>query len=151
MDDLRKEVLERYGKSRENLIPILQTLHSKKNYLTRDDLLQVAKYLDISSADVYGTASFYSFLDTKERGKYVIRLCKTIVCDMQKKETLLKTLEGQLNIKLGQTTHDGLFSLLETNCLGHCHEGPVLLVNDEVYSKVTPQKAVEIVNHYRHQ
>ena len=129
-------------------MPILQSIVEEKKYLNEKDMIEVANVLDISSAEVYGTASFYSFLDIKERGKYVIRLCKTIVCDMKGKNDIVETIENKLKIKIGETTSDKKFTLLYANCLGWCHKGPVMLVNDEVYTELTPQKTVEIIESY---
>jgi NADH:ubiquinone oxidoreductase subunit E len=76
--NLVKELSDKHGRERESLMPILQDIVQKHNYLTDEAMVEVAKELDISAAEVYGTASFYTFLDTKARGKYVIRICKTI-------------------------------------------------------------------------
>ena len=146
--ELVKELANKYGRSREGLLPILQGIVEKEHFLSREAMLQVAEELDMSSADVYGTASFYSFLDTEPRGKYVIRVCKTITCDMHGKKQIVKTLEDMLKIKVGETTAGNRFTLLETNCLGWCHKGPVMLVNDEVFPSVTPEKAIVIVEEF---
>ena len=74
--NLVKELSDKHGRVRESLMPILQGIVEKHNYLTDEAMVEVAKELDISAADVYGTASFYTFLDTETRGKYVIRICK---------------------------------------------------------------------------
>jgi len=109
---------------------------------------EIAAELDLSAADVYGTASFYSFLDTEVRGKYIIRICRTVVCDMQGRDGIMKALKGILKINVGETTHDNKFSLLETNCLGWCAEGPAMLINDKVYTKLTPEKIRTILHDY---
>lgn len=104
--------------------------------------------MNLSAAEVYGTASFYTFLETKPMGKNIIRVCKTITCQMKGKEAIIEALENLLNIKVGETTSDKKFTLLTANCLGWCHKGPVMLVNDEVYPELTAEKAVEIVQEY---
>jgi NADH:ubiquinone oxidoreductase subunit E len=111
-------------------------------------MTEIARELDMSAAQVYGTATFYSFLDTVPRGKYVIRVCRTITCAMKGKNLILQELEDLLKIKVGETTQNRKFSLLETNCLGWCHKGPAMLVNDDVYTEVTPEKVREIINEY---
>ena len=129
-------------------MPVLQGVVKEERYLSEDAMVSVARELDISAADVYGTASFYTFLDTVPRGRNIIRVCKTITCHMRGKDELIKALENTLKIKVGETTHDGQFTLLTANCLGWCHKGPVMLINDEVYPEVTPQKAIEVVEEY---
>jgi NADH:ubiquinone oxidoreductase subunit E len=146
--ELVKKLVEKYGKQRSSLLPVLQGVVEEQRYLSEDALVEVAKQMDIPPADVYGTATFYSFLDTVPRGKNIIRVCKTISCDLVGKDAIVKALEKVLKIKVGETTHDGQFSLLYTNCIGWCHKGPAMLINDEPYTELTPQKAIEIVENY---
>lgn len=146
--NLVKELTNKHGRSRASLMPILQGIVEKHNYLTDEAMVEVAKELEISAAEVYGTASFYSFLDTKPRGKYVIRVCKTITCSMKGKNDIIQTLEDMLKIKVGETTSDMMFSLLETNCIGWCHKAPAILINEIPYTELTPEKVVEIIKSY---
>jgi NADH-quinone oxidoreductase subunit E len=146
--NLVKELSDKYGRSRASLMPILQGIVEKHNYLTDEAMVEIAKELDISAAEVYGTASFYTFLDTKERGKYVIRICKTITCSMKGKADIVHTIEDMLKIKVGETTPDKMFSLLETNCIGWCHKAPAILINEIPYTELTPEKVVEIIKGY---
>jgi len=137
-----------HGRTRESLLPILQGIIRQERYLSDEVMTEVARELDMSAALVYGTATFYSFLDTEERGTYVIRLCRTITCDMKGKKQILKTLEDMLKVKVGHTTKDKKFTLLETNCLGWCHKGPAMLVNDDVYTELTAEKVTDIITSY---
>jgi NADH:ubiquinone oxidoreductase subunit E len=147
-EELVKEAVKKHGNSRAALIPVLQEIVAEKNYLSDLDMVEVAREMNISAADVYGTATFYSFLDTRPRGKYVIRVCKTISCSMKGKNAILSTIEEILKIKLGETTADRKFSLLETNCIGWCHKAPAILINDEPYTELTPQKVTEVLREY---
>ena len=146
--NLVKELSDKHGRERESLMPILQDIVQKHNYLTDEAMVEVARELDISAADVYGTASFYTFLDTQVKGKYVIRVCKTITCSMKGKSDIVHTLEDILKIKVGETTADRQFSLIETNCIGWCHKAPAILINDMPYTELTPEKVSEIVKNY---
>lgn len=146
--NLVKELSDKHGRVRESLMPILQGIVEKHNYLTDEAMVEVAKELDISAAEVYGTASFYTFLDTQVRGKYVIRVCKTITCSMKGKGEIIQTLEDMLKIKVGETTSDRQFSLIETNCIGWCHKAPAMLINEMPYTELTPEKVVEIIKGY---
>ena len=146
--NLVKELSDKHGRQRDSLMPILQGIVEKHNYLTDEAMVEVAKELDISAADVYGTASFYTFLDTSVRGKYVIRVCKTITCSMKGKIDIVQTIEDILKIKVGETTSDKLFSLIETNCIGWCHKAPAILINEIPYTELTPEKVSEIIKNY---
>lgn len=145
---LVKELVGINGRSRNSLMPILQGIVHEEHYLSEEAMLCVAKELDLSAADVYGTASFYTFLDTVPRGKNIIRVCKTITCHMKGKDEIINSICNHLKIKVGETTHDKKYTLLTANCLGWCHKGPVMLVNDEVYPELTPTKAIDILETY---
>lgn len=146
--NLVKELSSKHGRERDSLMPILQGIVQKHNYLTDEAMVEVAKELDLSAAEVYGTASFYTFLDTQLKGKYVIRVCKTITCSMKGKSDIVHTLEDILKIKVGETTADRQFSLIETNCIGWCHKAPAILINDMPYTELTPEKVSDIVKDY---
>ena len=148
LGNIVKELSDKHGRARDSLIPILQGIVERYNYLTDEAMVEVAKELDISAADVYGTASFYTFLDTAVRGKYVIRVCKTITCSMKGKSEIIQTLEDMLKIRVGETTSDRHFSLIETNCIGWCHKAPAILINEMPYTELTPEKVVEIIKGY---
>lgn len=145
---LIKDLVGKHGHTRNALMPVLQGIVQQEKFLSEEAMLEVAKELDISAADVYGTASFYTFLDTVPRGKYIIRVCKTITCHMAGKDQIIQALEEVLKVKVGETTVDRKFTLLTANCLGWCHKGPVMLINDDVYPEITPHRAIEIIEEY---
>jgi NADH-quinone oxidoreductase subunit E len=148
VQELVKSLADKYGRKRENLLHILQGIVEQERYLSDVALTEVARELDMSAAQVYGTATFYTFLDTEPRGKYVIRICRTITCDMKGKNQIIQAIEDSLKIKLGETTQNRKFTLLETNCMGWCHEGPAMLINDQAYTNLTVDKAIEIITDY---
>jgi NADH-quinone oxidoreductase subunit E len=147
-NELVRELANKHGRSRDSLLPILQDLVMQNRYLSKQDMVDVARELDISAADVFGTATFYSFLDTEVRGRFIIRICKTISCTMKGKGEVLSTIQEILKIKVGETTPDRKFSLLETNCIGWCHKAPAILINDVPYTELTPEKVTEILREY---
>jgi NADH:ubiquinone oxidoreductase subunit E len=147
-DVLIHELVEKHGRNRNALMPVLQGVVAREKFLSEESMVAVARELDLSAADVYGTASFYTFLDTKPRGKNIIRVCKTISCHMQGKDVIIKAIESHLMVKVGETSPDKKFTLLTANCLGWCHKGPVMLVNDEVFPSITPEKAIEIIEEF---
>jgi NADH-quinone oxidoreductase subunit E len=143
--ELIKNLADKHGRKRHNLLPILQGVVEQEKYLSEYSMLEIARELDLPAAEVYGTATFYSFLEHKKMGKYIIRICKTITCSMKGKNQIIKTIEDMLNINVGETTPDGNFSLLQTNCLGFCHMAPAMLINYEVFTDLTPEKVREIL------
>jgi NADH:ubiquinone oxidoreductase subunit E len=129
-------------------LPILQGVVEQEKYLSEFSMIEIARELNIPVTEVYGTATFYSFLECKKMGKYIIRICKTITCSMKGEKQILLAIEDMLKIKVGETTQDGKFTLLETNCLGFCHKAPAMLINNEVYTELTPEKIREILTGY---
>ncbi|MFP4621945.1 MAG: NADH-quinone oxidoreductase subunit NuoE [Bacteroidales bacterium] len=149
--ELVKDLANQHGRNRESLLPILQGIVKEERHVSEKAMVEVARELDMSAALVYGTATFYSFLDIEPRGKYVIRLCRTITCDMKGKKEIMDTLRELLKINIGETTKDNRFTLLETNCLGWCHKGPAMLINEEAYTELTPDRVSEIIEEYMRQ
>lgn len=143
-EDLEK-LVQIYGTKRSALIPILQEMQDKYGHVSNWAMQLIADRLDIHPVEVYSVVSFYSFLYDKPHGKFVIRLCRTISCDVAGKERVAQQLRNDLGIDFGQTTPDGRFTLEWANCLGLCDQGPALLVNDRVFSKVSPNMVHEIL------
>lgn len=148
LKELVIELADKHGRSRENLLPVLQGVIEHEMYLSEKAMVEIARELDLPAAEVYGTATFYSFLDHKKKGRYIIRLCKTISCSMKGKNQVLLAIQDMLKINTGQTTQDGKFSLVETNCLGWCHEAPAMVINHEVYTNLNPEKVRGILSDY---
>lgn len=143
-----KSLAEKHGRVHSSLLPILQGIVAEENYLSEEAMIEVAEELNVSAAQVYGTATFYHFLGIKPQGQYVIRICKTISCSMKGKLQVLEEIERSLKIKVGETTPDKKFTLLETNCLGQCHEAPAMLINDVPYTGLTPERVRSILEDY---
>jgi NADH-quinone oxidoreductase subunit E len=147
-NELITELANKYGRNRKNLLPVLQGVVEQEKFLSDDTMIEIARELDLPAAEVYGTATFYSFLEYRKMGKYVIRICKTITCAMKGKNQILLTIQDMLKIGVGETTTDKQFSLLQTNCLGWCHKAPAMLINDEVYTELTPETVRVILTEY---
>ncbi len=141
-----EKLVEKYGNERTALLPILQDIQRKHKYVSEYAQQEVARFLDIHPVEVYSVISFYSFLYSEPKGRNIVRLCQTITCDIQGKKMIAEAIERELGIQFGETTKDSRITLEYANCLGMCDQGPAMLVNDEVYTHLTPEKAVEILN-----
>jgi len=139
----------RHGRSRAALMPILQELQQKYASVSDFAMQVVADELGIHPAEVYGVVSFYAFLHYEPKGRFQIRLCQTISCDLASKSRVARQLENELGIAFGETTPDGRFSLEWASCLGMCDQGPALLVNECVYTKVTPDQVHAVIDDCR--
>ena len=145
LQDEIDEIVEQLGTERNALIPVLQEIKKRHSVINTFAMQCVADRFAISPAEVYGVVSFYSFLREENHGKFVIRLCRTISCDMAGKDAVRRQLENDLGIKFGEVTPDGKFSLQWANCVGMCDQGPAVLVNEQVFTQVTPEKVHEII------
>lgn len=140
-----KAILDRYPKEKRFLLAILQDIQKEKGYLAREDLDIVGQHLEIPMSSLYSMATFYKALSLKPKGKYAIKVCDGTACHIKNSQGLLKEIKGLLNIEPGETTDDGMFSLETVNCLGSCALAPVIVINDEYYAKVTPERIGEIL------
>lgn len=147
-DRLRAEVealVERLGPGRTSLIPVLQDLKRRYHELDGETMQVVADVLDIHPVEVYSVASFYAFLHGAPQGRYVIRLCRTLSCEFAGKEAVAAALRDELGIDFGETTADRLFTLEWASCIGMCDQGPAMLVNEQVHTRVTPATVREVL------
>lgn len=141
-----QELVQTLGSGRQALMPILQHIQRKHGYISAHAQQEVARLLKIHPVEVDGVVTFYAFFRKGRRAKYNIRLCQTISCDLMNKDGIAKTFERELGIKFGEVTKDEKYSLEFINCLGMCDQGPSMLINNEVYTNLTPRKVVDILN-----
>jgi NADH-quinone oxidoreductase subunit E len=149
-DTRMTEILSKYAcKEPGNLIAILQDIQDKYGYLPREALVAAAVHTGLSTAEVYGVATFYNQFRFKPLGKYTISVCCGTACHVRGSAEILQTLESELEIRPGETTDDGLFTLETVACLGACSMAPVVMVNGEFHGKLTPKSVLKMINLYR--
>ncbi|NJD22826.1 MAG: NADH-quinone oxidoreductase subunit NuoE [Melioribacter sp.] len=146
MTDEIERLVDKFGKNRSSLLPILQEIQKNHKHIPDYAQQEIARLLDIHPVEIYSVISFYSFLNTKPKGRNIVRLCQTITCDLAGKKAVANAIERELGIKFGETTKDNKFTLEYVNCLGMCDQGPALLINERVYPQVNPEKAVQILS-----
>jgi NADH:ubiquinone oxidoreductase subunit E len=147
-DEIRT-LIRQHGPGRSALLPVLQAIQHQHASVPDFAMQVVADELRIHPAEVYGVVSFYSFLNHQPRGRFQVRLCQTISCDLAGTSHVARQLENELEISFGDITPDGRFSLDWASCLGMCDQGPALLVNERVYTKVTPDQIHRILEDCR--
>ncbi len=136
----------KYGRDRTALMPIVQEFQRAHHHVSDEAMQAVADLLGIHPVEVYGVVTFYSHLDSEPKGRHIVRLCRTLSCEMKgAKAEIARALEQELGIHFGQTTPCGLFSLGWANCIGMCDHAPALLIDDRVYTEVTPGSVREII------
>ncbi len=144
MNKAREKIPTR-DKGQEDLLELLREAQNRSGYLSEKTIVKIAKSLDIPISDVYGVATFYSFLSTRPQGRNVIRVCKSLPCFLKNSQTIIKSVEEELGIKPGETTPDGKFSFQLTNCIGACDKAPAMLINNDVHVDLTPGKISRIL------
>jgi [NiFe] hydrogenase diaphorase moiety large subunit len=139
-------LVEKYGVERSSLLQILQDIQRKHNHISDFAQQEIARLLNIHPVEVNSVISFYSFLHSEPQGRNTIKLCRTISCDMAGKQKIEDALTRELGISFGETTKDKKYTLEHTNCMGMCDQGPAMLINDKVFTRLDPEKAVNILN-----
>jgi NADH:ubiquinone oxidoreductase subunit E len=147
-DEIRERV-ERHGRTRSALLPVLEEIQRDHASVSDFAMQVVADELGIHPAEVYGVVSFYAFLHHRPTGRFQVRLCQTISCDLAGTSHVARQLENELGVAFGESTPDGRFSLAWASCIGMCDQGPALLVNDRVYTRVTPDQVSRILEDCR--
>ncbi len=127
----------------------LQEAQTRSGYLTHEFMMELAGSLGVPINDVYGVASFYSFLSTRPLGRNVIRICKSLPCYLKNCQIIIETVAKEIGIKPGETTPDGRFSFELTNCIGLCDRAPAMLINGDAHVHLTPQKISQILRSYK--
>lgn len=146
-----QKIIQQYDPSPENLLSILHDLQdaNQRHYLTELDLQAAAGYLRLPFSFVQGVATFYTMFSLTPRGRFIIRICESPPCHLMGSTTIAQELMKQLSIQFGETTGDELFTLEMSSCLGVCGVAPAMMVNDEVYGNLTPQRIREILEEKR--
>ena len=130
---------------RELAVDVMFAIQDYYGYLTDEGVEETAQLLEMSSLEVEQLATFYTFIYREPVGKYVIHVCDSVVCWMDGYETMWEYLCRKLGIQPGETTSDGLFTLLKVCCIGYCDRSPAMLINKKAYGSLTPEKIDSIL------
>jgi NADH:ubiquinone oxidoreductase subunit E len=143
------DVLDDYREKPGALIPVLQIAQGLFGYLPQCALKRIAQGLAKSYSEVAGVVGFYSFFSTVPRGKHLVRVCLGTACYVRGGKRVLDEIRRQLEIDVGETTPDRLFSLDVARCFGACGLAPVITIDEEVHQRVKPNKLREVLDRYR--
>jgi NADH-quinone oxidoreductase E subunit len=134
---------------REALIPLLQDVQEAHGYLSRDAVVRIGRHLRLPASKVYGVATFYNQFRFQPLGRFHIQLCRGTACHVKGSNQTLNAIQRTLQVKPGQTTRDGLFSLEVVACLGACGLAPLMAVNGEFHAGVTSERVTRILRTLR--
>jgi len=145
------DIAKKYPRLMENVLLILHELqkNNPQNYLAGKDLIWAADYLNVTYSQIYGLATYYTLFSLKPRGRHIIRVCRSPVCQMIGAGRIFEQIKRILNVNFGETTSDGLFTLESTECIGQCDRAPCLSVDDSIYGGVRPSGIEDILKIYK--
>ncbi len=146
-----EQLLQNYPPTEDSVIEILLAVQSTnpQHYVTEEQIKQIANYCQTTESKVSSVVSFYTLISDVPKGKYIIQLCHDVPCYVSNSHNLLKTLEKLLEIHVGETTSNGMFSLEFTSCLGCCDKSPVMRINEKLYKNCTVEKVKVIISELR--
>ena len=146
---LARDVIARYPRRKSALIPLLHLSQEQNGYITQEAMRHIAELLDVTPAEVYGTATFYEMFRFQPTGRYLINICGTMSCALLGAHELMHHAEDVLGIKAGSTTPDGMFTLQHAECQAACTEAPTLQVNYRHRYRVTNGDFDQLVDDLR--
>ena len=139
------EIRARYPNARSGLLPALHVAQEDQGCVCPDVLQEVARYFNLPPGEVESVASFYTMYRERRLGKYLLQVCTSISCGLLGAGHIVDYISEKLGIKVGETTSDGKFTLLTTECLGTCGTAPVMQINDTFHENLTPEKIDELL------
>ena len=152
---LVERAVKAHGPHRDAIIPILSEINRALGYIPIAALPEIRRLIQapdegafVADSHVYSAASFYQMFSLKRTGMHVVRFCESTPCHVEGGRQVIRAIEDELNLRPGETSTDGKWSLFMTSCIGVCSVGPVFLVDDDVYGNVTPDKVREILARY---
>ncbi|GAB1402639.1 NADH-quinone oxidoreductase subunit NuoE [Elusimicrobiota bacterium] len=138
-------------RSDSHLITILHKAQELNGYLSKETMDLIAEDMQIPTSVIWGVATFYHYFKLSPIGKYNISVCMGTACYVKGANEVLETIKEILDIKIGETTEDMLFSLQEARCIGACGLAPVVMINDKIYGELNPKKITDIINDLKKQ
>jgi NADH-quinone oxidoreductase subunit E len=141
--------IDRHGVTRDALIPVLTEVNDALGYLSPAAMTEISHRLRVSGSQLLETASFYKMLSTSPRGRHVIQFCESAPCHVMGGRKIWPVLKETLALEPGQTSPDGKWTLLAASCPGVCGVGPVMMIDEEVYGNLTPERIKEILAGYK--
>ena len=141
-----QDLMGKYPRKRSALIPSLQLVQKEAGYLSSETICEIARLFDLAPNEVNEVVSFYTMFYKRPVGKYVIQVCTNISCMLCSAEEIVAHLTRRLGIKMGDTSEDKKYTLLEVECLGSCGTSPVIQINEDYYEELTPEKLDKILD-----
>ena len=144
-----EHIINEHKNQQGALMPILHETQELFGYLPEEAQKRISEVLNISMAEIYGVATFYSRFTLKPRGKHTIGVCLGTACYVKNAQGIIDKIKKALNVEAGETTPDGMFTLEATRCIGCCGLAPVMTIGEDVYGKIVPEDVSDILKKYQ--
>ncbi len=144
-----EEEIRKNERKRAASVEVLKLVQKRRDWISQDDIDELSLTLDMTPAELDGVATFYSLIFRRPVGKHVILVCDSVSCWIMEYERILEHLSARLGIIPGGTTADGRFTLLPVACLGACDRAPAMMVDETLYTELTPEKIDQILDNFR--
>jgi len=145
LEERVEAILSESQDGRRSLIPLLQKVQEELGYLPQEAILGISDRLGVPVSEVFGVLTFYAQFRLTPRGRNLIQVCRGTACHVRGSPRILRAVENHLGIRSGETTADLEFTLVDIGCFGSCSLAPVMVVNEDTYGRLTPEKAVQIL------
>lgn len=149
--DLTERVLPRYANKQAAVLPSLHMIQHEYGWVPAQAMEEIASFLGLKPAEVIDTASFYEEYWLKPKGKHLVQVCRSIACEFCGQKDITEACKRKLGIDVGETTDDGVFTLIELECLGSCGSAPAALIDETLHENLTPAKVEQLIDETRHQ
>ncbi len=139
-------IFAKFKGTKDELIPIMESVQNEFGFLSQDAMGEISRFLRIPESNIYGVATFYALFRLTPRGRKMVSVCRGTACHVRGGGKILQEVEKRLGIKAGETTADMGYSLETISCFGSCALAPVMVVNKEVFGRMTPARVAQILN-----
>ncbi len=144
-----KAAAARYPRRKSAILPALTVAYRQVGHLNDDIYVEISKVIDIPTVEIAEAATFYTMFPKHPVGKYLVQVCHNVSCSLLGADSLIVYLEDKLGISKGETTSDGLFTLISVECLGSCATAPMMQINHDYYENLTPEGVDKILEQLR--
>ena len=144
-----REIAARYEEQTSAILPLLHFVQHARGYLGEEELVFLADFLEVPHVRAYEVATYYTMFTIRPRGRHLIQICRNLSCTLEGAENILEHLKKELGVEKGGTTSDGLFTLMEVECIGACDQAPAIMIDEKLYGRVKPESLQNILQTYR--
>ncbi len=144
--EMVENIVSQYPDKRSAVLPLLHLAQSQEGYITVAAIETIAQIVGVTPAEIADTVSFYTMLYTKPQGKHIVQVCQTLSCSLNGADDLVDHVCDKYKINPGETTEDGMFSLLKVECLGSCGTAPVVQINNDYHEELSIESLDELLD-----